>query len=74
MYLKKYFISCMFALTIMGTTISATSMDNIVECCSDRVKVKHIVIKEKIVNGVRYVRRWDAANNKWLDPKWIKVD
>lgn len=64
----------MFALTIFATTIPIHYTENCVESCQMKVRATKIEIKEKVVNGVRYVRRWDATNNKWLDPDWRRVD
>lgn len=65
---------------MLGMTILSTSLPVNIEKPDTEytkqyeVKVTKIVIKVKYVDGVKYIRRWDASNNKWIDPEWKRVD
>lgn len=64
--LKQVVISCMFVLTITASypIVSEVEEVNTGEC---HITVTDIVIK------VKYVRRWDQANNVWIDDEWKRV-
>ena len=65
---------------MLGMTLLSTSLPVNIEKLDIgynkqfEVKVTNIVIKVKYVDGVKYVRRWDATNNKWIDAKWKRAD
>lgn len=75
MFFKKTIISCMLGMTILSTSLPVNIEKPDTEYTKQyEVKVTKIVIKVKYVDGVKYIRRWDASNNKWIDPEWKRVD
>ena len=70
--LKQVVISCMFVLTITASYPIVSEVEE-VNTGEYHITVTDIVIKVKYVNGVKYIRRWDQANNVWIDDEWKRV-
>lgn len=71
--IKPIIISCMFAVTLTLSYPVTREADNAkAEQC--HITVADIVIKVKYVKGIKYVRRWNQANNTWVDDEWKRVD
>lgn len=70
-------VAIAFAMSIAGTTVSASGMaipesTQMVDTQESRIK-DLIEYKYRYHNGVVQYRRWNSTQGYWVDPDWIDL-